>query len=159
MAMQQSGILARVLPGSDATNLAVLVHFEEMFHMAPDPIRRLALIGGEDVPRRLRLSREDQRRLQGLRDGIGGPNCSRSLGYQLKDLAPDVVVLRAAMTEMHPPEDWHRLTLDGAQAEFPIKPADLMPEFSGPALGAKLKELEERWLASGMTLTKAELLS
>ncbi len=33
-----------------------------------------------------------------------------------------------------------------------------MPALSGPALGDRLKALENRWLASRFTLTKADLL-
>ena len=47
----------------------------------------------------------------------------------------------------------------GAKARFPVKPADLMPGLEGAALGARLKELEARWIASGLTLTRAELLA
>ncbi len=46
----------------------------------------------------------------------------------------------------------------GAAAKFPIKPADLLPGITGPALGDKLRELETRWIASEFTLTREELL-
>jgi poly(A) polymerase len=39
-----------------------------------------------------------------------------------------------------------------------VKARDLMPELQGPALGARLKELEDRWIASGFRLTRDELL-
>jgi poly(A) polymerase len=41
---------------------------------------------------------------------------------------------------------------------FPLKAADLMDTLSGPILGKALKQAETRWIASGFTLTKAELL-
>ena len=47
----------------------------------------------------------------------------------------------------------------GAAAQFPVKPADLMPEVSGPALGAEIKRLEALWIASDFTLTREELLT
>jgi poly(A) polymerase len=34
-----------------------------------------------------------------------------------------------------------------------------MPEFSGPELGAALKQLKADWIASDFTLTRPELLS
>ena len=34
-----------------------------------------------------------------------------------------------------------------------------MPALQGPALGAKLAELTDRWLASDLRLTRQELLS
>ncbi|GGE55595.1 CCA tRNA nucleotidyltransferase [Actibacterium pelagium] len=156
--MQQAGILAQVLPGADATALAVLVHLEGLFKIAPDPVRRLALIGGENQTDRLRLSRENQRRLQALRDGIGGTEANMELGYRLKDQATDVVLLRAALMGTPPAEGWQDAVAKGAKATFPVKSADLMPDVTGAALGAKLKELETRWLESGMTLTKSDLL-
>lgn len=156
--MQQAGILAQVLPGADATALAVLVHLEGLFDVTPDPVRRLALIGGENPTDRLRLSRENQRRLQVLRDGIGGAEANMELGYRLKDQAADVVLLRAALMGTPPAEGWQDAVAMGAIATFPVKPADLMPGVTGAALGAKLKELETRWLASDMTLSKSDLL-
>ena len=44
-------------------------------------------------------------------------------------------------------------------AVFPVAAADLMPDFTGPALGAKLAELEAQWIASGFSLDKAALLA
>jgi poly(A) polymerase len=34
-----------------------------------------------------------------------------------------------------------------------------MPALSGPALGQRLKALEDRWIASRFTLTRADLLA
>jgi poly(A) polymerase len=48
---------------------------------------------------------------------------------------------------------------NGAEARFPVKATDLMPEYQGAALGAKLAELEDRWIASGFALDRAELLT
>ncbi|OIQ06555.1 MAG: CCA tRNA nucleotidyltransferase, partial [Rhodobacteraceae bacterium CG2_30_10_405] len=56
-AMAGAGILARVLPGADPRALAPLVHFEA--GIAPRWQRRLAVLGGEDVAKRLRLARKD----------------------------------------------------------------------------------------------------
>jgi poly(A) polymerase len=47
----------------------------------------------------------------------------------------------------------------GARAVFPVKAADLMPEFSGPALGAELERLERLWIESGFRLSADELLN
>jgi poly(A) polymerase len=33
-----------------------------------------------------------------------------------------------------------------------------MPTYTGPALGARLRELEQAWIASGFTLTRDDLL-
>ena len=45
----------------------------------------------------------------------------------------------------------------GASREFPVKAADL-PGLQGAALGARLKELQRRWLQSGLRATKDQLL-
>jgi poly(A) polymerase len=43
-------------------------------------------------------------------------------------------------------------------ASFPVTAADLMPALQGEALGARMKELQARWLASGLTLSREDLL-
>ena len=56
------------------------------------------------------------------------------------------------------PADWHAETLRGAQTAFPVTAADLMPDLQGPALGARLKDLQNRWLDSNLRLNRDELL-
>ena len=46
----------------------------------------------------------------------------------------------------------------GAAARLPITAADLIPAYEGAALGARLAALEARWIASGFTLTRQDLL-
>lgn len=155
--MEQCGVLARFLPGADATSLPVLVHLEA--EISPDPIRRLAALGGQDVADVLRLSRKNAKRLRVLRDGMGGMMSSGELAYRHgAEVAIDIVLLRAAQMAQPLEADFMNDIDKGAYALFPISPTDLMPEYSGPALGAKLNELETRWIASGFTLTREELL-
>jgi len=66
--------------------------------------------------------------------------------------------VRAAATGSPPPADAHDSIARGAAAEFPLSARDLMPDLTGPALGARLKELEARWIASGFTLDREQLL-
>ncbi len=70
-AMEQAGILARVLPGAAARALPVLVHLEG--DATPSWLRRLAVLGGEDALDRLRLSRAEAARLDRLRAAVGTP--------------------------------------------------------------------------------------
>jgi poly(A) polymerase len=42
---------------------------------------------------------------------------------------------------------------------MPVTAADLMPGLQGAALGARLKEIEARWLASDLRLTRADFLA
>jgi poly(A) polymerase len=157
-AMAQAGILARVLPGADPRALAPLVHLE--LDADPDWLRRLAAIGGEDAATRLRLSRAEGRDLAALRDAIGSGESPAVLGWRLGvDRGSDAMLLRAAVMGPWLQPGWVDEVLRGAKAIFPVTAADLMPGLSGPALGARLRELEDRWLASDLRLTKAELLS
>jgi poly(A) polymerase len=156
-AMAQSGVLAQTLPGADARLLPILVACE---NTTPDPIRRLAALGGEDVPDRLRLSRSDRDRLISLRTGMASADPPSALGYAHgARTAWDIVLLRAAQFETPPDPDAQAAIATGAAATFPIKPADLMPDLQGPALGAVLKNLEARWIASDFTLTRGQLLA
>ena len=46
----------------------------------------------------------------------------------------------------------------GAAASFPIRAGDLQADHSGPELGERLRALEARWIESGFTLSRDELL-
>ncbi|TKA95670.1 CCA tRNA nucleotidyltransferase, partial [Cereibacter changlensis] len=45
-----------------------------------------------------------------------------------------------------------------AAAKLPVSAADLMPALQGAALGARLREIEARWIASGFRLSREALL-
>lgn len=159
-AMRSTGALARFLPGADGRALAPLVHAEGLAGAAPDPIRRLAVLGGADVADMLRLSRAQARRLEQLRDGVCNGAGPGELGYRFgAGVARDVLLLRSAMQEA----PWNPAASEeaerGARAEFPITAKDLMPGLQGAALGARLRALEADWIASGFRLGRAELLS
>ncbi len=156
--MAQSGVLARLLPGADPSGLPVLTHIEA--DLPPDPIRRLAAITGPDAAPLLRLSRKDSQRLQVLREGMGEMTPPAELAYRHgSDTAQNIVLLRAAQLGQVPDPSAFDAIKAGSTARFPVKPADLMPGLTGPALGEKLKELEARWISSGFALTREELLS
>ncbi|WP_407493902.1 CCA tRNA nucleotidyltransferase [Pseudooceanicola sp. MF1-13] len=155
-AMRQTGVLGHILPGADDKMLALLVHLEG--EVAPDPIRRLASLGGQNVASALRLSKADARRLDLLRDEMGQMTRPAELGYRHgMQTGLDVMLLRAAMFEQ--PITAHNMQWleTGARAKFPVQAVDLIPDFEGPALGARLKELEDRWISSGFTLTREQL--
>ncbi|MGR3572341.1 CCA tRNA nucleotidyltransferase [Brevirhabdus sp.] len=158
-AMAQAGVLRRVLPGADATPLPVLVHLEGLAHADPAPLRRLALIAGSDQPPDLRLSRAQARDYRLRRDHLGGTQPPAELSYRLgPDVALDVVLMRCALFEQHPGADLAAQIARGAAAEFPVRAADLQPDFQGPALGKKLAALEARWIASDFSLSRNALL-
>jgi poly(A) polymerase len=155
-AMRQTGALIQVLPGADDRALALLIHLEAEVH--PDPIRRLAVLGGEDVASALRLSKADARRLALLRDEMGQMTPPSALGYHHGlQTGLDVLLLRAAIFEQAVSTQDVQALNAGATARFPVQANDLIPEYEGRALGEKLKELEQRWISSGFTLTRDEL--
>jgi poly(A) polymerase len=156
-AMAQAGVLARILPGADARLLPVLVALEE--GLAPDPMRRLAALGGEDAAERLRLSRAEGKRLEVLREGMGSGAGPGELGYRHGfEAARDVLLLRGAAMAEPPAPGALEAARRGVEAVFPVKAADLMPGLEGPALGAALARLERDWIASDFTLDAEDLL-
>ena len=155
--MAQGGILSRVLPGSDPRALAPLVHLEG--DLAPRWLRRLVVLGGVGTDQALRLSRAEARDLAVLRAEIGRGRAPVVLGWlHGADLGTDIVLATAAMMDQPLPADWQAQLARGAEAVFPIAAADLMPGLQGEALGARLKELEARWLESGLALGREQLL-
>ena len=158
--MAQSGVLGAILPGADARALPVLIHLEGEQGVAPNPVRRLAALGGEDVDAALRLSKAAARERALLRDAATHDASAAELGYRIGHTsAIDALLLRAALLEQPLPETTVQDVTRGANATFPIAAADLMPDYSGPALGERLRALEARWIDSGFTLNKADLLA
>lgn len=157
-AMHHSGVLSAVLPGSDVTLLPVLVHLEA--GITADPMRRLALVGGQDVTERLRLSKLQAARLKTLRLEMGSVTGLAELAYRFdRSTASDICVLRAAMFEQPVAESARDEIIKGSEAVFPLSAADLMPQYQGRALGDELRRREARWIASGFRLNKEELLT
>ena len=155
-AMAQAGILARILPGADAPPVARLVH------LAPssDALTRLAALGGEGVPDRLRLSKHETRRLSRLREAATGGASPAELGWRLgEEEARASLAIRAALISQPLPAEVEDEVTRGAAARFPVKPADLMPAYSGAALGSRLAQLERAWIDSGFRADKASLLA
>ncbi|GAA6188558.1 CCA tRNA nucleotidyltransferase [Litorivita sp. NS0012-18] len=158
-AMRASGVLARVIEGGDDRSLAPLVHLERSIGAKPDAMRRLACLGGAPETA-LRLSRKEAAQLVRLREAIGAMTGAGELGYRMGyEGARDVLLLRAALFEA--PIDAAALpeAEQGAAAQFPVKAQDLMPAYEGAALGAKIAELEARWIASDFSLAREALLS
>jgi poly(A) polymerase len=157
--MRQTGVLNVVLQGADDAWLAPLIHVESLWDLSPDPIRRLAALGGSGVEIALRLSKVQARLLMQYRDGIGSMAGAGELGYRLgMDVAKGIVALRCAYSGSPPVNEMLDRVVVGSAAKFPIKASDLTNMFSGPALGKRLKELEAEWIASNFTKTKEQLL-
>ncbi|MEM6406936.1 MAG: CCA tRNA nucleotidyltransferase [Pseudomonadota bacterium] len=157
-AMAHAGVLHRIMPGAEAAGLPVLVHLEGA--RALDWSRRAAMLGGEDVTQRWRLSKAEARELAHLRAALEADTPLPELAYRLgAQVAQSVALIRAA-GQGQPLEPGLEAQIAQAEnATFPVTATDLMPRLQGPELGAELTRLEGVWIASGFTLTKADLLA
>jgi poly(A) polymerase len=161
-AMAAAGILARVLPGAEATPLAPLVHAETAAGAAPGWRRRLAALGwGPETARgwatALRLSRVDVRALDAIAAALAAGEPPAAAAWRLGgEAARDAALVRAASVGAAPPADLETEIARGEAAVFPLASKDLGLE--GPALGRALKRLEELWVASDFRLDAKALL-
>ncbi len=156
--MAASGVLNVILPGADAKYLPVLVHLENT--ISPDPIRRLATLGGQSAQKFLRLSNAQTKQLNCLYAEVGSLRSPAELGYRFgPKLSRDIILLRAALLEMPLDTDAFRQSKKGEIAVFPVKAVNLMPVFQGKPLGEKLKQLEQNWIDSDFSLTQEQLLA
>lgn len=157
--MEQTGVLMQILPGAVSRSLGPLILHETTLSLAPNALRRLAVMGFSDGPS-LRLSKAQQRQLDLYRSLIGATEPPKVIAYRHgAKVATEAIALQAASFE-------HPLTLPdvpslqaAASFRFPVIAADLMPEISGAALGRTLKHLENLWIASDFTLGKEALLA
>ncbi len=168
-AMKGAGILALILPEADGFEaLRRLIAVERALDRT-DPLRRLAALAGRDpvrldrLARRLRLSNRQRARLVAMAGEVPRlePRALRAAVYRsgneticdrilLAADPADPAALRAALAELErfsPPR-------------FPLTGRDLVAagHRPGPALGAALRDLEERWIASDFAPGRAELL-
>lgn len=159
-AMASTGVLGHVLPGADARHVAPLVHAESLLSVAPDAMRRLAILAGESAATALKLSKTEARRLDLLREEMASDRGIEELGYRFgAELAVDVALLRAVSGNRPPDLSAQGLARRGAEARFPLKAKDLMPRYEGPDLGRKLAELERDWIESSFRLDRTALLA
>jgi len=158
-AFQATGGLPRLLPGADTRALPVLVALEQEQRVEPDPVRRLAALGGHGHAAALRLSRRDARRLRVTSDAVSGVMGPAELGYRLgRDMALDIVLLRAALMELPVAASARAEIAKGAIATFPVSAVDLDPGVQGAAIGEKLRALETIWIAEGFEPGRDDLL-
>jgi poly(A) polymerase len=152
--MAATGGLAQVLPGATANALSVLVHIEQQSDLEPDPIRRLAVLGG-DARTMLRLSKAQKTQLNQIHSDLPDEEAAYRFGA---DVGLDRLAVNAAsLGQAIGPKEVVTVK-HAANQTFPLIAADLMPGLEGPALGKALKAAELRWISSGFTLTKADLI-
>ena len=160
-AMEESGLLQRVLPGARPGNLARLQSLEIEHGIAPDPVRRLAALDCAESGRLLRLSRREAQKFERLRSGTSTDFPVVHLGRRYRKHigeAASMELLRAAEAGSAPEPRFAEKAKLGETAEFPIGASDLAGEFSGAALGARVEELESAWTRSDCTLDRESLL-
>lgn len=155
-AMEETQVLAHVLPGAEAAPLARLVALER--GQPGSWLRRLAALGGDAAFERLRLSRVAARDLRRLEQAIAGQDTPAALGYRLgAALARDAALARAARHGVCLTKGWQEEIDKGSAAVFPLRPADLIPALQGPVLGAALKQAEAYWIAQDFQPDRATL--
>lgn len=171
-AMEEAGVLAVLLPGAEAAALHGLAAVEAANALTPDPMRRLMAL----LPRRqrdtsaaaraLRLSNEEAARLHAWADPalghvLGLDQAARAeLLYRFgAKAACDRALLEAAAggkgaeTVLAEASAWQR-------PFFPIGGDDaLAAGLKGPAIGQRLRALEEDWIRSGFSLSRQDLLA
>ncbi len=156
--MAQTGVLGAILPGADATALALLVHLEQGLGVSAAPLRRLASLGDLNLESDLRLSKKQITEIHNMRSYLSLGLSAAEFGYRNGfSAARDAILLRAAALGQSVDPDDLAQARNGAAAVFPLKAADL-PHLSGPALGKALKAAETAWIASGFSLSKQALI-
>jgi len=156
-AMERAGVLHRVLPGASARVLGPYLHLDPLA-TTPDPMARLAALGGDASG--LRLSRAQRKACEIYRSFTESTQSAGAFGYAHgARIAQRGLSLRAAALEQPLPMSETIEAEKGANAVFPVRASDLPGGLEGPAIGAALRMMEQQWIASDFTLTKAKLLA
>ena len=126
----------RVLPGPDAEALDALAAVEARLGLVPDPMRRLAALGGPDPADRLRLSRPRRRGWSStcgddIRGGAGRTGYRHGM-----QAAREILALRAAATGIAPADADLARARQGRGGEVSRPPCRPDARPTGPALGA-----------------------
>ena len=160
-AMRQSGVLSQVIAGADDKALAPLVHFEDLLKVGPDPMRRLAVLGGGDtVAKELRLSKKQESLLGRLKRSVTELQSPSEYAYrQGAAEAVSAALIKSALFEQPLPDGLIADIEKATTARFPVTAADLIDTYQGKALGDKMRQLEQAWIASGFRLNREDLLN
>lgn len=174
--MRQASVLTTVLPESEKWGIDAihtLVAAEQAHGWQPDAMLRLAAIVPPDAARlkamaeRLRMSNDEAMRLEqfAMSAPANGSLSEREFAKMLYRGKPDGIEdrLRLAIAGGKQANKLLR-QLDFAKTwerpRFPVGGDDLkaLGMTAGPAMGARLKQLEDQWVASNFSLTKEQLL-
>ncbi|MFT4077707.1 CCA tRNA nucleotidyltransferase [Rhodomicrobium sp.] len=177
--MDESGLLLIVLGGiARRSRFERIAAIEAELEMMPDPMYRLAALSifvEEDAERlagRLRLSNDERNDLMGLASVAPwfraplGKRDLETLLYRIgaRTYLGSVLIGWAASGAPLDDGAWRfaaELPREWQRPKFPVNGADLLNEgwLPGPGLGAHLRYLEERFIASGFTLDREALLA
>lgn len=177
--MQNYGVLAQILAAAPAVpRVARLIAFERACGDNPDAVLRLGALGvhetgcAERLRRRLRLSNAQAERLSGAFDGwwrVCPERGEGALKEAIYRLGParyaDMMKIAWLHTRQGEPSqawlDALRLGREWQAPRFALSGKDMIDAgiAAGPQVGARLAELEERWIASGFSLGRDQLLA
>jgi poly(A) polymerase len=159
-AMSQTNVLGTILPGSDIRFALLMIHAAAVLGLPHNWLGRLVCLGGEAVPERLRLSKAEQRRYTMIQAGAFEDASLAAIAFEHgADIATQAYLIRCAIAETLPETSAVAELEEAALQVFPLRAADLMPEYTGADLGARLVQLKAAWIASGFTLDKEALIT
>ncbi|WP_308911875.1 CCA tRNA nucleotidyltransferase [Pseudokordiimonas caeni] len=163
--MQEQGVLKALFSGLDTgVRWRLLMGLEiATKSYASVMIRLVALLGGDRERMRVfgdsfRLSRSEARFLDDVAKALVLPERPRLSRWQeaAYRFGRNVALAVVWLSEVHEKHGKNALEActDWDIPAFPVKAADLMADGipAGPALGKRLKELEERWIENGFSL-------
>lgn len=173
LAMEAGGVLAHILPGASAGLLPGLIQAERTLEFPPDPLRRLMAM----IPRRVsdvdalaaefRLSNAEHGRLAAWADAsllslirANEADWRAALYRHGKLAACDRIVIEKAMGEGGDIQEAIGLAQAWEAPQFPLRGEDAMAlGLQGPAVGAALRDVEERWIAADFVPKRKDLLT
>lgn len=185
--MRTSGVLANVLPETEKWGIDAihgLVAAETAFGWPAEALIRLAAIVPPvaermaNLSQRLRLSRAEAAWLQAFAETVpvAAELAAHALAERLYREGTDGIIARLkldiaaekardgesldSLKRIHGLSHALATALSWKRPVFPVKGSDLasLGVAPGPEMGARLKSLEADWVASGFTLSRADLL-
>ncbi len=174
--MRQAGVLSAILPESDKWGIDAihgLVAAERALGVAPDPVLRLLAIVPlrpeplEALSARLKVANLVRDRLLAAADAPPFSASRDDLPASLYRHGAQALTDRALMHAASKPDDIEAVApvvafaRGWARPVFPVRGSDLaaLGHLPGPAMGALLKEMEAKWIASGFTESRETLLA
>jgi poly(A) polymerase len=172
--MAAKGILRHIIPHTDQfAALAHMARVDAVNGLVPDALCRLALLAQypDELKEGLKLSNEENRRLAQMTKEIVvspalRPNERRAMLYALgvQDWTDAVRLSWARSRARAGNGEWQALLQLPGQwpiPRFPVQGGDLLRRGipAGPALGERLRQIEDWWIATDFRADKDELLA